>query len=138
MWNINYLISLLRFLAGNSEDCLFLNVFVPTTIKQDDKMAVMVWIHGGGFAYGTSTVYPAGVLASFNDVIVVSINYRLGVIGFLNIPGTNFIGNYGMLDQLRCKMWWWRPFTGLLSSERGRKQYVVLNMLFFLQKIKRL
>ena len=85
-----------------SEDCLFLNVFVPSTIKPDDKMAVMVWIHGGGFIFGTSTFYPGGVLATFNDVIVVSINYRLGVLGFLNIPGTDYKGNYGMLDQVRC------------------------------------
>ncbi|KAL9970952.1 hypothetical protein ACROYT_G023418 [Oculina patagonica] len=88
-----------------SEDCLFLNVFVPSSIKPDDKMAVMVWIHGGGFSYGTSSVYPGGVLATFNDVIVVSINYRLGVLGFLNIPGTEYKGNYGMLDQVQALKW---------------------------------
>ena len=77
-------------------------MFAPSTIKPNDRMAVMVWIHGGGFVYGTSAVYPGGVLATFNDVIVVSINYRLGVLGFFNIPGTNYKGNYGMLDQVRC------------------------------------
>ena len=61
----------------------------------------MVWIYGGGFSYGTSTVYPGGVLATFNDVIVVSFNYRLGILGFFNIPGTDYKGNYGMLDQVR-------------------------------------
>ncbi len=55
-----------------SEDCLFLNVFVPSTIKPADKMAVMVWIHGGGFSFGTSIGYPGGILAGFNDVIVVT------------------------------------------------------------------
>ena len=60
----------------------------------------MVWIHSGGFAYGTSTIYPGGVLAAFNDVIVVSFNYRLGVLGFFNFPGTNYKGNNGMLDQV--------------------------------------
>jgi len=93
--------NLATFLAGYSEDCLFLNVFVPSTIKPDDKLAAMVWIHGGGFSYGSSTVYPSGVLAAFNDVIVVSFNYRLGVFGFFNIPGTDYKGNYGMLDQVR-------------------------------------
>ena len=83
-----------------SEDCLFLNIFVPSTIKADEKMDVMVWIHGGGFAYGTSTWYPGGVLAAFNDVIVVSVNYRLGILGFFNIPGTDVKGNYGILDQV--------------------------------------
>ena len=83
-----------------AEDCLFLNVFVPSTIKPDDKMAVMVWFHGGGFSYGTSSSFPGGVLAAFNDVIVVSINYRLGILGFFNVPGTDVKGNYGMLDQV--------------------------------------
>ena len=77
-------------------------MFVPSSIKPNDKMAVMVFVHGGGFSYGTSTAYPGGVLATFNDVIVVSINYRVGVLGFFNIPGTDYKGNYGMLDQVRC------------------------------------
>lgn len=63
-------------------------------------MAVMVWIHGGGFGLGSSQAYPGGVLAAFNDVIVVSISYRVGVLGFLNIPGTDYKGNFGMLDQV--------------------------------------
>ena len=77
-----------------------MNVFVPPTIKRDAKMAVMVWIHGGAFKHGSSTEYPGHVLAAFNDVIVVTFNYRLGVLGFLNIPGTDIKGNYGMLDQV--------------------------------------
>ena len=83
-----------------SEDCLSLNVFVPSNIKPSEKIAVMVWIHGGGFVTGSSGFTPGAVLASFNDVIVVSINYRLGVFGFFNVPGTNLKGNYGMLDQV--------------------------------------
>ena len=83
-----------------SEDCLFLNVFVPSTIKPNDKLAVMVWIHGGGFSYGSASNFPGGVLAAFNDVIVVSINYRLGILGFFNVPGTDVKGNYGILDQV--------------------------------------
>ena len=85
----------------SSEDCLFLNVFVPSTVVRDDQRPVMVWIHGGTFNTGSASDFPAGVLAAFNDVIVVSINYRLGVLGFFNIPGTRFKGNYGMLDQVR-------------------------------------
>ena len=87
------------FITEN-EDCLFLNVFVPSTIKPDDKMAVMVWIHGGEFVTGSSTEYPGHVLAAFNDVIVVTFNYRLGILGFLSIPETDFKGNYGMFDQV--------------------------------------
>ncbi len=77
-------------------------MFVPSSVKPDDKLAVMVFIHGGGFTLGSSTAYPGGVLAAFNDVIVVTINYRLGVLGFFNIPGTDYNGNYGLLDQVRC------------------------------------
>lgn len=69
-------------------------------MKADAKMAVMVWIHGGRFAFGTSSRYPGGVLAAFNDVIIVSINYRLGILGFFNVPGTEVQGNYGILDQV--------------------------------------
>lgn len=83
-----------------NEDCLHLNVFVPSTIKPDDKMAVMVWIHGGGYSYGMSSGYPGGVLAAFNEVIVVTMNYRLGILGFFNVPGTDVKGNYGMFDQV--------------------------------------
>lgn len=63
-------------------------------------MTVMVWIHGGAFSLGSSTGYYGGVLAAFNDVIVVSFNYRLGVFGFFNVPGTDVKGNYGILDQV--------------------------------------
>ena len=63
-------------------------------------MAVIVWFHSGGFVLGSSTGYPGGVLASFNDVLVVSVNFRLAVLGFFNVPGTDVKGNYGMLDQV--------------------------------------
>lgn len=65
----------------------------------------MVWIHGGAYSLGSSTDYPAGILASFNDVIVVSFNYRLGVLGFFNIPGTDIKGNYGILDQVSVSLY---------------------------------
>ena len=93
-------ITFVVYFTVGSEDCLFLNVFVPSTIKPEEKMAVMVWIHGGAFSMGSSSGYYGGVLAAFNDVIVVSINYRLGVNGFFNVPNTGVKGNYGMLDQV--------------------------------------
>ncbi|CAH3146091.1 unnamed protein product [Porites evermanni] len=101
-----------------NEDCLFLNVFVPATSGTEGKMAVMVWIHGTGlasfssspkfrgFSIGSSTEYPAHVLAGYNDVIVVTFNYRLGILGFLSsVPGTNKTGNYGMFDQIQALTW---------------------------------
>ena len=101
------------FFFSENEDCLFLNVFVPATSSTEGKMAVMVWIHGTGlasfssppkfrgFSIGSSTEYPAHVLAGYNNVIVVTFNYRLGILGFLrSVPGTNKTGNYGMFDQV--------------------------------------
>ena len=83
------------------EDCLYLNVFLPaSTTKARDRKAVMVWIQGHNFTFGSSAHYPAHILASLNDVIVVTFNYRLGILGFLNIPGTDLKGNYGMQDQV--------------------------------------
>ena len=72
---------------------------MPSTIKPDDKVAVMVWIHGGEFVNGSSTEYPGHVLAAFNDVIVVTFNYRLGILGFLS-NGSDVKGNFGMFDQV--------------------------------------
>lgn len=73
---------------------------MPSSTKPNDTKAVMVWIHGGAFQYGSSNIYRGGVLATFNDVIIVTLNYRLGVLGFLNAPGTDVKGNYGMIDQV--------------------------------------
>ena len=78
-----------------------LNVFVPLGTEKDSKKAVMVWIYGGGFVVGTAKDYNGTALSALNDIIVVSINYRVGVFGFLNIPGTDVKGNYGMYDQVR-------------------------------------
>lgn len=85
-------------------------MFVPSTTKPDDKKTVMVWIHGflpvvprgrgRAFTLGSSTEYPGHVLAAFNNVIVVTFNYRLGILGFFNEPKTNVKGNYGMYDQV--------------------------------------
>lgn len=106
-------------IAGQeNEDCLFLNVFVPWTTKRSkphDRGAVMVWIQGfssvvpqgrgRAFTLGSSTEYPGHVLASFNDVIVVTLNYRLGILGFFNEPDTDIKGNYGMYDQIQALKW---------------------------------
>ena len=90
------------------EDCLYLNVW--TAAKQaDEKRPVMVWIHGGGFQFGSSA-HPAtdgGALAA-KGVLVVSFNYRLGVLGFLAHPDLDAegpSGNYGLQDQLAALRW---------------------------------
>ncbi|XP_055713537.1 cholinesterase [Phlebotomus papatasi] len=88
------------------EDCLYLNVFSPKTGSGvPQKYPVMVYIHGGEFMKGASNLFPAHVLASFYDVVVVSINYRLGALGFLSTGDENSPGNYGILDQAMAIRW---------------------------------
>src|SRR6516162_2965796 len=93
-----------------SEDCLYLNIWTP---KADNKQRpVMVWIHGGAFRIGSGAqiIYDGSSLARRGDVVVVTINYRLGPFGFLRladltdgkIPST---GNEGLLDQIAALEW---------------------------------
>jgi para-nitrobenzyl esterase len=96
--------------SGDSEDCLFLNVWTPATINK--KLPVMVWIYGGGFVAGsTSEGRQDGSVLAQQGVVVVSMNYRLGIFGFLVHPelaaesGRNSAGNYGLLDQLAALHW---------------------------------
>ncbi|XP_071839928.1 cholinesterase-like isoform X1 [Apostichopus japonicus] len=88
-----------------SEDCLFLNIFAPN--QTTGKMPVMVFIHGGGYTSGSSMAdYYSGIpLASVGDVILVTINYRLGVTGFLDTGDAASPGNYGLLDQAEALRW---------------------------------
>lgn len=66
------------------EDCLFLDIYIPRGVDQSSNKPVMVWIHGGSYVLGHRMQYPAAGLAVHGDVIVVTINYRLGVFGFLS------------------------------------------------------
>jgi para-nitrobenzyl esterase len=97
--------------AGGSEDCLTLNVWVPAK-SAAAKLPVMVWIYGGGFVAGTtSEARQDGTHLAQQAVIVVSMNYRLGVFGFFVHPelakesGRNAAGNYGLLDQVAALHW---------------------------------
>ena len=66
-----------------SEDCLFMDITVPGGINPQANRAVMIWIHGGGMTSGTGSDFYGAPLALYGDVIVVTINYRLGIMGFL-------------------------------------------------------
>lgn len=90
-----------------SEDCLHLNVWVPKKHPRLRKAAVLVWIFGGGFYSGTSTLnlYDGKILAAENDLIVVSIGYRVGPFGFLSLDHPEAPGNAGMFDQLMALDW---------------------------------
>jgi para-nitrobenzyl esterase len=91
-----------------SEDCLYLNVSTPT-LRHDSKRPVLVWIHGGGFAQDGSLNYDGTKLAT-DGIVVVTINYRLGVFGFLAHPALasrpgGASGNYGLMDQQAALRW---------------------------------
>ena len=81
-----------------SEDCLYLNVFAPDDAPDDGLRPVMVWLHGGAFASGTAAgpVYDGSRLARDGDVVVVTLNYRVGALGFLGVGSPNV----GLQDQL--------------------------------------
>ena len=90
-----------------SEDCLTLNVWTPNR-PATGLRPVMVWIHGGAFINGSSDIYDARWLADRGDIIVVTINYRLGTLGFLAHPSLapdGRAGNYGLADQQAALRW---------------------------------
>jgi cholinesterase/neuroligin len=88
-----------------SEDCLYLNIYAPKKPEQGEKLAVMVWFHGGGFIVGSADIYPADHLAVYGDVVVVTVNYRLTVFGFLSTGDEHAPGNYGLWDQRMALDW---------------------------------
>jgi para-nitrobenzyl esterase len=94
-----------------AEDCLFLNVWRPTNIKPSAKLPVWVWIHGGGFINGgaSAPIFDGNALAR-QGLVVVTLNYRLGQLGFFMHPalkaaGEEEPGNYAFLDQLAALKW---------------------------------
>ena len=93
-----------------SEDCLFLNVFTPDTAKAGDKLPVLVYIHGGGFTGGCGhEKHFDGPVWPEKGVIGVTLNYRLGPMGFVCLPQlkeeAGFTGNYGLYDQMTAIKW---------------------------------
>ncbi|XP_077372681.1 fatty acyl-CoA hydrolase precursor, medium chain-like [Festucalex cinctus] len=88
-----------------SEDCLYLNIYTPANRAHDAKLPVMAWIHGGGFALGSASMYDGSALAAYQDVVVVLIQYRLGVLGFLSTGDEHLPGNFGLLDQVEALRW---------------------------------
>ncbi len=97
---------------SQDEDCLSLNVWTPALPEEQAEAApgrpVMVWIHGGGFTSGSGSVflYRGGNLVRNGDAVVVTINYRLGALGFLGLPGPDgLVGNWGLHDQVAALRW---------------------------------
>ncbi|GAA1288102.1 carboxylesterase/lipase family protein [Streptomyces aureus] len=93
-----------------SEDCLTLNVWRPVTARPSAPLPVMVWIYGGALVHGSTAMYPGDVLAR-QGVVMVSMNYRMGRLGFFAHPALvkespgQPVGNYGYMDQLAALKW---------------------------------
>jgi para-nitrobenzyl esterase len=103
--------------SNMSEDCLFLNIYCPKDVQSDSKLPVLFWIHGGAYTNGAGSIawYDGSNLAS-RGAIVVSVNYRLGALGFAGD------GNYGVLDMMSGLRWVQRN----ISSFGGNPQNVTI------------
>uniref|UniRef100_A0A8C6ULI9 Neuroligin 2b n=1 Tax=Neogobius melanostomus TaxID=47308 RepID=A0A8C6ULI9_9GOBI len=125
VWFTDNLDAAATYVQNQSEDCLYLNIYVPTedgplTKKQDEstmnrprdedirdrrKKPVMLFIHGGSYMEGSGNMFDGSILAAYGNVIVVTMNYRLGVLGFLSTGDQSAKGNYGLLDQIQALRW---------------------------------
>ncbi|XP_049623747.1 neuroligin-4, X-linked isoform X2 [Suncus etruscus] len=108
IWFTANLDTLITYVQDQNEDCLYLNIYVPTEDdihEQHSKKPVMVYIHGGSYMEGTGNMIDGSILASYGNVIVITINYRLGVLGFLSTGDQAAKGNYGLLDQIQALRW---------------------------------
>ncbi|HZD38547.1 MAG TPA: carboxylesterase family protein, partial [Actinomycetes bacterium] len=109
--------------ASTSEDCLYLNVLTPADANPGDRYPVMFWIHGGALLVGGSAGYDPSRLVA-KGAIVVTINYRLGMLGFLAHPALSAqspqhaSGNYGLMDQ-QAALAWVRRNIAHFGGDRG-------------------
>ncbi|OUC41296.1 Carboxylesterase [Trichinella nativa] len=105
-----------------SEDCLYLNIFVPRKTAHAKPYPVLVWIHGGSYQVGGSQLFPInGTVDNIvsHGVIFVSINYRLGPLGFLTNMRSGLFGNYGLEDQI-VALQWIKDTIGLFDGDPNR------------------
>nr|XP_012150362.1 PREDICTED: uncharacterized protein LOC100877010 isoform X2 [Megachile rotundata] len=104
-----YLEKLLPYLKNQSEDCLYLNIYAPHQPEGQKtlrKYPVMVFIHGESFEWNSGNPYDGTILVAYGNVVFVTINFRLGILGFLR-PGTgdSTVSNFGLLDQIAALLW---------------------------------
>uniref|UniRef100_T1KIY2 Carboxylesterase type B domain-containing protein n=1 Tax=Tetranychus urticae TaxID=32264 RepID=T1KIY2_TETUR len=97
---------LIPLLLNQSEDCLYLNIFTPYSASNEmTKLPVIVFIHGESYEWNSGSSYDGSVLSSFGNVVVVTINYRLGVLGFFPALDGSSRGNFGLMDQVAALHW---------------------------------
>ena len=98
-----------RLGSGQGEDCLYLNVYAPAAAATDGRSRpVLVWVHGGAYTSGSGALYDGAPLAELGDLVVVTVNYRLGVFGFVNLAAAvdaEVSSNLGLRDQVAALEW---------------------------------
>ena len=104
--------------GSTEEDCLFLNVTTPRAGTGDDQKPVLLWIHGAG-TIGSGDVFEASRLAAQGDVIVVTINYRMGIFGAFGHPGLKDSGTIGLQDQRAAMRWVRRNIAAFGGDEHN-------------------
>jgi para-nitrobenzyl esterase len=108
-----------------AEDCLYLNIYRPVTSQTTTPVPVLVFIPGGAFINGTSNLYDGSALAARSGMVVVTVNYRLNVFGFLALPALtreapdHSSGNYGLLDQQAALRWVQRNIAAFGGDPRN-------------------
>ncbi|GAB1293539.1 Pyrethroid hydrolase Ces2a [Apodemus speciosus] len=88
-----------------SEDCLYLNIYTPAHAQEGSNLPVMVWIHGGALVLGSASMNDGSALAATEEIVIVAIQYRLGVLGFFSTGDQHARGNWGYLDQVAALRW---------------------------------
>ncbi|EDV20447.1 uncharacterized protein TRIADDRAFT_32115, partial [Trichoplax adhaerens] len=95
--------------SKENEDCLYLNIYTPKVDSKSPLLPVLVWIHGGGYVMGTGANWHGETLSTREDIVVVTINYRLGALGFMtarNEKNSDILpANNGQLDQNIALKW---------------------------------
>lgn len=95
-----------KSIATTDEDCLYLNIFTPYAKPRVSRLfPVIVHIHGGKYEHGSGNSFPGHMLAASQEVVVVTFNYRLGVLGYMATADNSSAGNYGLADQLAAIQW---------------------------------
>ncbi|XP_059120190.1 liver carboxylesterase-like isoform X4 [Peromyscus eremicus] len=88
-----------------SEDCLYLNIYTPAHAHEGSNLPVMVWIHGGALVMGMASMTDGSKLAATEEIVMVAIQYRLGILGFFSTGDQHARGNWGYLDQVAALHW---------------------------------
>jgi para-nitrobenzyl esterase len=110
---------------SENEDCLYLSIYRPAGVSRRARLPVLFWIHGGGLTTGSGNQHNGALMATTNHIEVVSINYRLGMFGFLALPSlsaespSRASGDYGLQDQEAALRWVHRNIDGFGGDPRN-------------------